>query len=196
MAYLLLYVDDMILSASSPALLQEIIAKLRSTFAVKDMGALHYFLGLEVQRFKDGFFLSQHKYTADVLERAGMANCKPLSTSVDTKQKLSNTDGDLLPDRDASWYRAMAGALQYLTLTPADIAYSVQQAHARATGQAFSASQAQQAHAHATGQAFSASQAHLVLSLGHDGARASAAPSFSTDTDRLQRRELGRLPRH
>jgi hypothetical protein len=66
------------------------------------MGSLHYFLGLEVKRSKDGFFLSQHKYTADVLERAGMANCKPLSTLVDTKQKLSNTDGELLPDLDAN----------------------------------------------------------------------------------------------
>jgi hypothetical protein len=67
MAYLLLYVDDMILSASSPALLRQIVGQLRSSFAVKDMGPLKYFLGIEVERTSQGFFLSQRKYTTDVL---------------------------------------------------------------------------------------------------------------------------------
>jgi hypothetical protein len=48
MAYLLLYVDDMVLTASTPALLQHLIARLYSAFAVKDMGPLHYFLGISV----------------------------------------------------------------------------------------------------------------------------------------------------
>jgi hypothetical protein len=54
-----------------------------------------------------------------------MSNCKPVATPADTKSKLSSVDGTLI--RDASWYRAMAGALQYLTLTRPDIAYAVQQ---------------------------------------------------------------------
>jgi len=57
-AYLLLYVDDMVLSASSEALLQDIVTRLRSEFAVKDMGPLHYFPGIDVQRRDNGFFLS------------------------------------------------------------------------------------------------------------------------------------------
>jgi histone deacetylase 1/2 len=116
MAYLLLYVDDMILSASSPALLRQIVGQLRSSFATKDMGPLKYFLGIEVARTAQGFFLPQ---------RAGMDNCKPVSTPADTKSKASSNDGT--PIRDASWYRGMAGALQYLTLTRPDIAYAVQQ---------------------------------------------------------------------
>jgi hypothetical protein len=124
-AYLLLYVDDMILSASSPAALRRIVEQLRSSFAIKDMGPVKYFLGVEVERTPQGFFLSQRKYTTDVLERAGMANCKPVSTPADTRSKVSHDDGT--PLRDATWYRAMAGALQYLTLTRPDIAYAVQQ---------------------------------------------------------------------
>jgi hypothetical protein len=125
MAYLLLYVDDMILSASSSALLQRVVAKLKTAFAIKDMGPLKYFLGIEVHRSSTGFFVSQAKYVDDVLDRAGMSNCKAASTPAETKSKVSSSDGKLL--HNPSWYRSMPGALQYLTLTRPDIAYSVQQ---------------------------------------------------------------------
>ncbi|WVZ85642.1 hypothetical protein U9M48_032542, partial [Paspalum notatum var. saurae] len=124
-AYLLLYVDDMILSASSPSLLQRIVTQLRHAFAVKDMGPLRYFLGTEVHRDRHGFFLNQAKYAAELLDRAGMSNCKIASTPADTKSKPSSDDGKLVAD--ASDYRSLAGALQYLTLTRPDIAYAVQQ---------------------------------------------------------------------
>lgn len=45
-AYLLLYVDDMILSASTRRLVQHVIARLHDAFAVKDMGPVHHFLGI------------------------------------------------------------------------------------------------------------------------------------------------------
>ena len=74
MAYLLLYVDDMILTAFSTSLLCSIVGKRQSTFAVKDMGPLRFFLGIDVRRDKDGFFLSQSQYAFDLLERTGMTN--------------------------------------------------------------------------------------------------------------------------
>jgi histone deacetylase 1/2 len=125
MAYLLLYVDDMILSASSTELLQHLIWSFQSAFAVKHMGPVHYFLRIDVKRDNNGFFLSQPRDTLDILDCAGMLNCKPVSTPADTKRKPSNTDGE--PLKDASWYRSMAGALQYLTITRPDITYGVQQ---------------------------------------------------------------------
>ncbi|XP_025791870.1 uncharacterized protein LOC112873054 [Panicum hallii] len=115
MAYLLLYVDDKVLSASSTSLLQHIIASLRTEFAMKDMGPVSHFLGIHVQRSATGFKLSQTAYAVELLERAGMVNCKPAPTPADTNPKLSSEDGALI--KDASWYRSMAGALQYLTLT-------------------------------------------------------------------------------
>ena len=61
----------------------------------------------------------------DILERAGMLNCKPCSTPVDTHAKLS---ADGVTVADPTHYRSIAGALQYLTFTRPDIAYAVQQA--------------------------------------------------------------------
>jgi len=125
-AYLLVYVDDIILTASTPSLLHDVINKLRQTFAIKDLGALHFFLGVQVRRDDDGFLLNQAQYTKDILERAGMANYKPASTPVEAKPKLSAADGK--PAEDGSFYRSITGVLQYLTLTRPDIAYAVNQA--------------------------------------------------------------------
>ncbi|GKF10822.1 ribonuclease H-like domain-containing protein [Tanacetum coccineum] len=57
-AYLLLYVDDIVLTASSAALLQRIITLLHSEFAMTDLGSLNYFLGISAQRSTSGLFLS------------------------------------------------------------------------------------------------------------------------------------------
>ena len=92
-AYLLLYVDDIILTATTTTLLRQLTDRLHAEFALKDLGPLHYFLGIEVVRRADGFFLHQRKYARELLDRAGMLNCKPAATPVDTKTKLSTTDG-------------------------------------------------------------------------------------------------------
>ena len=124
-AYLLLYVDDIVLTASSTGLLHDIIGRLHTEFAMTDLGALHHFLGISVTRSSDGLFLSQRQYALDLLQRAGMSECHSTTTPVDTKAKLSATDGT--PVADPSEYRSLAGALQYLTLTRPDLAYAVQQ---------------------------------------------------------------------
>jgi hypothetical protein len=123
--YLLLYVDDIVLTASSPQLLQHVIEALKREFAMKDLGPLHFFLGVAVQRHKDTLFLSQKQYTLDILSRHGMSDCKPCSTPVDTCAKVSADAGP--PVADPTAYRSLAGALQYLTFTRPDIAYAVQQ---------------------------------------------------------------------
>ncbi|KAI3690613.1 hypothetical protein L2E82_48745 [Cichorium intybus] len=125
MAYLLLYVDDIILTASDNEFLRRIITTLSSEFAMTDLGNLHHFLGITVTRDQHGLFLSQANYARDILQRASMASCKPCTTPVDTSAKLSATAGDPLPD--GTLYRTLAGALQYLTFTCPDITYAVQQ---------------------------------------------------------------------
>jgi hypothetical protein len=126
-AYLLLYVDDIILTASSLTLLQSILARLASEFAMTDLGDLHHFLGISVSRSADGLFLSQRQYAVDLLQRAGMAECHSTATPVDTHAKISATDGAPLSASGSSDYRSLVGALQYLTLTRSDLAYVVQQ---------------------------------------------------------------------
>ncbi|GKA97082.1 ribonuclease H-like domain-containing protein [Tanacetum coccineum] len=123
-AYLLLYVDDIILTASSTAFLQSIIATLHAEFSMTDLGPLNYFLGISVTRNTSGMFLSQQKYASELLECVGMLTCNPCRTLVDTDSKLS-ADGD--PVSDPTLYRSLAGALQYLTFTRPDISYAVQQ---------------------------------------------------------------------
>ncbi|GKA91067.1 ribonuclease H-like domain-containing protein [Tanacetum coccineum] len=123
-AYLLLYMNDIILTASSLAFLQRIISSLHSEFAMTDLGSLNYFLGISAQRSKSGLFLSQYKFAEEILERAHMQHCNPCKTLVDTESKLGS-DGD--PVSDHTLYRSLAGALQYLTFTLPDISYAVQQ---------------------------------------------------------------------
>jgi hypothetical protein len=100
---------------------------------MKDLGPLKFFLGIQVRRTAYGFFLSQEQYASDILERSGMVNCKPASTPVDTKPKVSASAGASFSD--PSLYRSIAGALQYLTITRPDLSYAVHQAclHMHAT---------------------------------------------------------------
>jgi hypothetical protein len=125
-AYLVLYVDDIILTGSTPSLLQQIVASLHKEFSMSDLGELHHFLGVNVHRSDAGLFLSQQQYALELLDHANMLNCRSISTPVDSKSKLSASDGQLLSN--PTHYRSLASGLQYLTLTRPDITYAVQQA--------------------------------------------------------------------
>jgi hypothetical protein len=57
--YLLVYVDDIIVTSSSPAAVNALLQDLGSEFALKDLGELHYFLGVQVTQTKDDLVLSQ-----------------------------------------------------------------------------------------------------------------------------------------
>ncbi|GJW71808.1 uncharacterized mitochondrial protein-like protein [Tanacetum coccineum] len=78
--YLLVYVDDLILTGNNESLLTSFTTRLNQEFAIKDLGDLSYFLGLEVSYTNDGLFLSQAKYATDVLTRAALLDSKPVST--------------------------------------------------------------------------------------------------------------------
>ncbi|GKC26088.1 ribonuclease H-like domain-containing protein, partial [Tanacetum coccineum] len=123
-AYLLIYVDDIILTASAPALLRQIIDSLHKEFDMTDLGALNYFLGISAIRHSTGLFLSQKKYALELLGRAHMVNCNPSRTPIDSEAKLG-PDGVRV--QDPTLYRSLAGGLQYLTFTRPDLSYAVQQ---------------------------------------------------------------------
>nr|GEZ44406.1 ribonuclease H-like domain-containing protein [Tanacetum cinerariifolium] len=110
-AYFLLYVDDIVLMASSSNLLHRIISSLHKKFAMTDLGSLNYFLGISVTRDSLGMFLSQTKYAVEILERAGMVNCNPSRTHVDTESKLGTT-GDVVSD--LTLYQSLAGYCIFL----------------------------------------------------------------------------------
>ncbi|GKC49788.1 ribonuclease H-like domain-containing protein [Tanacetum coccineum] len=123
-AYLLIYVDDIILIASCPALLQQIIGSLNKEFDMTDLGALNYFLGISADHTPTGLFFSQKKYALQLLERAHMVTFNPSRTPVDTESKLG-MEG--VPVQDLTLYRSLAGGIQYLTFTHPNLSYAVQQ---------------------------------------------------------------------
>nr|XP_048337142.1 uncharacterized mitochondrial protein AtMg00810-like isoform X1 [Ziziphus jujuba var. spinosa] len=119
---LLIYVDDVLITGTSSAIISKCIQRLGTAFALKDLGNLHYFLGLEVNMFDGGLFLSQTKYTRDLLQRANMLEATPISTPLSVKVTPSFTDDDPV---DATAYRQLVGALQYLTFTRPNIQFAV-----------------------------------------------------------------------
>nr|KYP53000.1 Retrovirus-related Pol polyprotein from transposon TNT 1-94 [Cajanus cajan] len=120
--YLLVYVDDIILTGSDPPFLTQFIARLNAEFAIKYLGKLGYFLGLEITYTADGLFLGQAKYAHDLLSRAMMLEAKPVSTPLAAGFHLVS---DGVAYSDPTQYRSLVGALQYLTITRPDLSYAV-----------------------------------------------------------------------
>lgn len=90
-----------------------------------DLGDLHHFLVIAMSRSTNDLFLSQRQYALDLLQQSGMAECHSTSTPVNTRSKLSASDGARVAD--PSEYRSLTGAPQYMNFTRPDLAYAVQQ---------------------------------------------------------------------
>uniref|UniRef100_A0ACD5Z1K1 Uncharacterized protein n=1 Tax=Avena sativa TaxID=4498 RepID=A0ACD5Z1K1_AVESA len=123
--FLLIYVDDIIVTSSSETAVANLLQNLRGEFALKDLGELHYFLGIEVKHVSHGIILSQGKYANDILRRVDMHTCKVMDTPMSSTEKLSSQQGTVLGQEDATKYRSIVGALQYLSMTRPDISFAV-----------------------------------------------------------------------
>jgi hypothetical protein len=119
---LVLYVDDLFLTGSE-RLIVECKQALNAKFEMKYLGVMHYFLGLEVWHRTDDIFLSQGKYTMEILKKFVMIECKsmPIPMVMDLN-KMSDTDSG---DVDPHLYRQLIGSLMYLVNTRLDICYAV-----------------------------------------------------------------------
>ena len=121
---LVLYMDDLFLMRAEK-LIEWCKQQLASEFEMKDLGLMHYFLGLQVWQLKDEIFLSQGRYTIDILRRFEMMDYKSMSTPmIMNLKKLSDvaTDSDLV---DPTIYRQLVGSLMYLVNTRLDICFAV-----------------------------------------------------------------------
>ena len=121
--YLLLYVDDIFVIGNDSAQIHNLIAALGQVFELKDLGPLNYFLGIQITKTSHGLTLRQSKYASDVLHRFHMEHSKPTKTPSCPSTCLVPHDGVTLSD--PTQYMSMVGALQYLTSTCPDIAFSV-----------------------------------------------------------------------
>ncbi|XP_019184565.1 PREDICTED: uncharacterized protein LOC109179510 [Ipomoea nil] len=120
--YLLVYVDDIIMMGNDPSLITSLLHRLSSTFKIRDLGTPGFFLGIETVKTDIGLMLSQRRYMKDILSRAGMTECKPLTTPAAVTPPVSSTAE--LHDNPTQ-YRHVVGALQYLTITRPDLSYAV-----------------------------------------------------------------------
>jgi len=119
----LVYVDDILLTGSSPVALDSLIRSLSIDFPIKDLGPLSYFLGVEVTRCPEGLHLSQHRYIMDLLQKTNMMLAKPITSPMSASAPLSKFAGISLSD--ATLYRSTVGVLQYLAITRPDISFAV-----------------------------------------------------------------------
>ena len=95
---LVLYVDDLFLTGNE-ILIEWCKKKLASEFEMKDLGLMHYFLGLEVWQRQKEIFLSQGKYTIGILKRFEMLDCKSMATPMDAnfkKLKVSTSNSGII----------------------------------------------------------------------------------------------------
>jgi hypothetical protein len=102
--FLLVYVDDIIVTSSCPTAVDALLKDLSTEFTLKDLVQLHYFLGIQVIRDDVGVTLCQEKYAADLLEKVGMKNCNSVATPLSTSEKLSVQGGTQLGEQDSTQY--------------------------------------------------------------------------------------------
>ncbi|XP_026417439.1 uncharacterized protein LOC113312921 [Papaver somniferum] len=120
---LLLYVDDMVITGSDNEGIRDLKNHLSTCFQMKDLGTLSYFLGIEVSKSADGYFVSQAKYAYEIIARSGITDAKVTDTPLEVNVRHGPSDGKLLSN--PTLYRQLVGSLNYLTITRPDISHAV-----------------------------------------------------------------------
>ena len=124
------FADDTIIAENNDAMAQ-IKLIIQGMFPTRDLGPLHYFLGVRVNRMEDGSMtLDQEKYINEVLAKFGMTECKPVTTPMDPGQLLSmsnapQTQAEMLAMKKVP-YKELIGSLSYIAqVTRPDISFAV-----------------------------------------------------------------------
>jgi hypothetical protein len=124
-AYILLYVDDMIIMASSQQDINDIKHNLRKNFSIKEMGAAQNILGMLIECTAEGIYLGQPKYAMEILKSMDMILCSPKHTPMVVGWEHDINSLPLSPDR-AKKYHSVVMKLAYLAnQTRPDIAFTV-----------------------------------------------------------------------
>ena len=112
--FVLIYVDD-ILVAGRPGTVTQFKEFMKSTFRTKELGPLHFIVGLEIVNRGNSVYLRQPRHIQTLLEDFELSNCTPKSTPMDTKYSARNED-EIVPDSEFH-YRKAIGSLLYLSNT-------------------------------------------------------------------------------
>ena len=118
-----IYVDDIIFGSTNHSFYEEFSRIMTKRFEISMMGELKFFLGFQIKQMKDGTFISQTKYTHNMLKKFDMVNAEPIKTPMPTNRHLDlNDEGKAV---DTKVYRSMIGSLLYLCASRPDIMLSV-----------------------------------------------------------------------
>ena len=133
--FLVVYVDDFLLAASSRSFMNEVKAKLSATFKMRDLGPATYIVGIQIirNRTKRTISLCQSQYARAIVKRCGMADSKPMSTPMAPNPRLTREDPDentTILEMDINGcrvsYSSIVGSLMYAAMgTRPDLAYTV-----------------------------------------------------------------------
>ncbi|KAG8479730.1 hypothetical protein CXB51_029255 [Gossypium anomalum] len=132
---LLVYVDDLLITGNDIGMIDELKRVLHSSFKMKDLGELKFFLGIEIARSNRGIVLSQKKYALELIADAGFREAKPASTPLEKNKRFTTAEYDDFVDlrgcndelmQDVSMNQRLMGRLLYLTNTRPDVSDAVQ----------------------------------------------------------------------
>lgn len=113
--YIVVYVHDVIVTSNNAAAIDHIVNQLSKAFALKDLGPLNYFLGLEIVPQGSNVILSQRRNILDLLQRPSHSISKSVPSSMTTSTQLYVVHS--VAFSDLVKYRQIVGALQYETLS-------------------------------------------------------------------------------
>jgi hypothetical protein len=118
-----IYVDDIIFGSTNKSFCDKFSKIMTDRFEISMMGVLTFFLGLQIKQTKEGTFISQTKYTRDILKKFGMDKAKPIKTPMCTNGHLDLDLGGTSIDQKV--YHSMIGSLLYLSASIPNIMLSV-----------------------------------------------------------------------
>jgi hypothetical protein len=116
------YVDDLIIRRARAEDIDAFKREMAARFRMSNLGALSYYLGIEVRQGKQSISLGQRAYAEKLLEHGGMAECKPCATPMEWLKLSKHSTAAKV---DVTRYRSIIGGLRYLTHTRPDIAFVV-----------------------------------------------------------------------
>ena len=117
------YVDDLIVTGSSSAEIENFKGEMTREFDMSDLGFLSYYLGIEVKQGKKYIFLCQTSYAQKLLEHANLGQCNAVATPLKAEVKFTNKEGGSRVN--STLYRSLIGSLKYLTHTRPDLLFSM-----------------------------------------------------------------------
>jgi hypothetical protein len=118
-----IYVDDIIFGSTNKFFCDEFSKIMTDRFEMSIMGVLTFFLRFQIRQAKERTFISQMKYTRDILKKFGMDKAKPIKTPMGTNGHLNLNLGGTTVDQKVYWF--MIGSLLYLCASRPDIMLSV-----------------------------------------------------------------------